>query len=73
MAKKITAKYTSRCADCGGTIYAGDKCYWEKGEGVWHADREVCDSYDVQRQEMMAEAYAEARLMGCASSFWENV
>jgi hypothetical protein len=34
--KQITAKFTGKCARCGGVIPSGTRCEWEKGVGVRH-------------------------------------
>lgn len=35
-ARKITARYTSACRNCGETIRYPEEVYWAKGYGVWH-------------------------------------
>lgn len=32
----ITAKFTSKCTKCEQTIKAGERCAWERGQGVSH-------------------------------------
>jgi hypothetical protein len=36
----MTAKFSGRCRDCGGTIRAGEKIDWAKGRGAAHV---ACD------------------------------
>lgn len=53
----MKAEFQSRCGFCDGTVYPGDEIV--KEGGVWgHKDREVCDSYDTQRQEQRFEDYS---------------
>jgi len=33
----ITAKFASKCSECGGKIHAGDRIEWTKGAGAAHA------------------------------------
>jgi hypothetical protein len=72
----MKAKFEGKCRDCGGLIYAGDEIRWSRAEGARHGDTNVCDSYHElraeQEAEMRMEAWAEARLSGTTSSFWEN-
>lgn len=62
--RKIRARYSSKCLACGRKIDAGDECRWYKGEGVEHADREICDMYLEQDAEMKAEEAFEMRITG---------
>lgn len=38
----ITAKYSSKCATCGGAIRVGEKIEWSKGSPARHAAEGMC-------------------------------
>jgi hypothetical protein len=65
--KKMRAKYAGTCSECGGDVAVGDSVYWTRGEGVRHADAEVCDDH-AALYDGRAEQAAEMRFeMGCAA------
>ncbi len=40
MIEELTAKYKSKCVDCGALINPGDRIKYEKGDGSWHFECE---------------------------------
>jgi DNA/RNA endonuclease YhcR with UshA esterase domain len=36
--RKISLKYSGKCAKCGQWIPVGETAFWEEGKGVWHLD-----------------------------------
>ncbi len=50
----IVAKFPADCLSCGARIHEGDKVYWVKGVGVWHAEDERPRSLEVYVREAQA-------------------
>ena len=40
-AKRIRAKHTGTCRDCGSAIKPGDSIWWQRGQGARHVDCET--------------------------------
>lgn len=58
--RKMAAKFSGKCALCGGAIAAGDEILWKKGAGARHADEADCGGGYTLYQEYAGAAYQRA-------------
>jgi hypothetical protein len=76
VASRLTAKYDGTCVKCGYATYAGDTVYWQKGKGVWHTSKQVCqDAQDYWRDvstQQAEQAFELGSNYGVVNGWYDN-
>lgn len=62
--RTMTARYSSRCRNCGGRIEEGDTIRWSRSTGAIHGSQSECDDFAAFAAEEAGEARFFAGVTG---------